>query len=1427
MSRIVNQLFFSEKIVVFLGLVRKSTLKIYKMKKTVLTLFTAACLCSFMNAQVSIYSFASSSGTYTPITSGTNVANGITDDTIVAALPIGFTFKYNGVNYTQFGLNNNGWINLGSTAGTANAYNPISTGATDNIISALSHDLQLGYTSVGDRTTGSNIITNVSSTAGFYPGDVFVTSTGFAAGTTITAVGATTLTVSTNATTTGTATTFTVLGNIQYKLLGTSPNRTCVIQWTRARKYGSLATQGRNDLFNFQIRLQETTNVVSIVYGLFQTNATASTYEVGLRGISTSDFNNRKTPTTWAASAAGTHNTDTCYLAVANIPASGLTYTWTPAAACTGTPTAGTASGPVSACSGVSFNLVLTGYTSNVSGITFQWQSSATGVAGSFTNIAGATTSTYAATQTAAAYYQCVVTCSSSPATSNVVHVTLNTPSNCYCTPASSDCTLNDVITNVTIATINNTTTCSTNGYASYTTPTATLNTSLTYPIAVTVGSGGTEFVSVWIDYNQNGVFDTTEFTAIGSGNGVVINSNITIPGTALIGATRMRVRVQYNSALTKADACLAITDGETEDYLVTIAASAACTGTPTPGTASGPASVCSGTSFNLVLTGYTNGVSGITFQWQKSATGVAGSYTNIVGATAATYAATLTATTYYQCVVTCSGSPATSNALTVTLNAPSLCYCAPVNGSTSCIKNVTLNTLNHSSAGCENAPNYYTSVPALTATTTVFKGLIYPFSVTIDSSTAAIISVWIDYNQNGVFDSTEWNQVAVNALTGSTSTINLLIPNTALSGPTGMRIRSRNTGNTNGAPNACTTMGSGEAEDYVITIGTAAACSGTPTPGTASASVTSACSGVNFNLVLTGYTNGVSGITFQWQSSPSGTAGTFTNIAGATSPTYAASQTAATYYQCIVTCSSSPATSNVVNVTMNAIANCYCTSNATSASDEDILNVTMGTLNNTSTCTTTGGAGSILNEYSNYTAVAAPSLARTAIVPFSVQIGTCGGNYANAVKIFIDYNQNGSFSDAGENVYTSTASTTGAHIETGNITIPLTAALGNTRMRVVNKETSTLTSITECGTYGYGETEDYIVNIAAVPPACTGTPTAGNATVLSDSVCASTNFNLVLSGYTAGASGITFKWQSSPTGATYTDIAGATMPSYSATLTATTYYHCIVTCTSSGQTATSNVVIVYMNPVSNCYCTPVHSSPCSASNNIDSVRIVSTTLANYGTGCTSLNGQAYTIYPAAGTTTASLTAGTAYTFKVTTTANNIVSVWIDYNQNGIFDSTEWKQVCTSSVANAPNTVSITIPTTALAGRTGMRLRSRSSGSANGAVNACTSFASGETEDYFVTIVSNVGIYENTIGGISIFPNPTTGQFNITADNAAFTELAISVCDIQGKEVFRALDKNVSSSYQKQINLENLAKGLYYIKLDTGRGIKVQKLIIQ
>ena len=89
----------------------------------------------------------------------------------------------------------------------------------------------------------------------------------------------------------------------------------------------------------------------------------------------------------------------------------------------------------------------------------------------------------------------------------------------------------------------------------------------------------------------------------------------------------------------------------------------------------------------------------------------------------------------------------------------------------------------------------------------------------------------------------------------------------------------------------------------------TATFCSGTPTGGTSSASPTTTnCSALTTTLTGTGMSTGC-GLSYQWQSSPNNS--TWTDIAGATSATYVATNNANTYYRLVTTCSGNGLSAN------------------------------------------------------------------------------------------------------------------------------------------------------------------------------------------------------------------------------------------------------------------------------------------------------------------------------------------------------------------------------------------------------------------------------------------------------------------------------------------------------------------------------------
>ncbi|TAK43840.1 MAG: T9SS type A sorting domain-containing protein, partial [Saprospiraceae bacterium] len=149
-----------------------------------------------------------------------------------------------------------------------------------------------------------------------------------------------------------------------------------------------------------------------------------------------------------------------------------------------------------------------------------------------------------------------------------------------------------------------------------------------------------------------------------------------------------------------------------------------------------------------------------------------------------------------------------------------------------------------------------------------------------------------------------------------------------------------------------------------------------------------------------------------------------------------------------------------------------YCPSNSANATEEWIGNVTLNTIGNT-----TGSD----NGYGDYTGIST-NLETYHQYALSLSPAYAAGGFPEWFKVWIDFNQNGEFNDAGEMVYNAGATTQSTL--NGSIIVPSTAVSGSTRMRVVmqfNQEPGV------CNVnFNYGEVEDYCLNILeGTPPDC------------------------------------------------------------------------------------------------------------------------------------------------------------------------------------------------------------------------------------------------------------------------------------------------------------------------------------------------------
>lgn len=189
------------------------------------------------------------------------------------------------------------------------------------------------------------------------------------------------------------------------------------------------------------------------------------------------------------------------------------------------------------------------------------------------------------------------------------------------------------------------------------------------------------------------------------------------------------------------------------------------------------------------------------------------------------------------------------------------------------------------------------------------------------------------------------------------------------------------------------------------------------------------------------------------------------------------------------------------------------------------ISNVTVNTLNNNST-------------YNNNTAYQYFPNATTTLCKGSVyNISISSVGLAQGRSAWIDYNNNGSFDDAGENILAPTAPS--ALASTGSFTVPMGAVSGLVKLRVVSVAGITPNTLT-CAATTYpsgtnttdgGEWEEYTITLANAPTATAGsaqTICSSNATMAANNPTAGTGAWSVVTG--SGTFGSTNLYNSSVT---------------------------------------------------------------------------------------------------------------------------------------------------------------------------------------------------------------------------------------------------------------------------------------------------------
>jgi len=92
-------------------------------------------------------------------------------------------------------------------------------------------------------------------------------------------------------------------------------------------------------------------------------------------------------------------------------------------------------------------------------------------------------------------------------------------------------------------------------------------------------------------------------------------------------------------------------------------------------------------------------------------------------------------------------------------------------------------------------------------------------------------------------------------------------------------------------------------------------------------------------------------------------------------------------------------------------------------------------------------------------------------------------------------------------------------------------------------------------------------------------------------------------------------------------------------------------------------------------------------------------------------------------------------------------------------------------------------------------------------------------------VYNNVGIDENVIGKVSVYPNPTKGKFTVDIDLPLGSVAAVSVVNLLGEEV-KSLNKGELRSNKFEVDLSEFASGIYMVKVQSAKQTLLEKVIL-
>lgn len=470
---------------------------------------------------------------------------------------------------------------------------------------------------------------------------------------------------------------------------------------------------------------------------------------------------------------------------------------------------------------------------------------------------------------------------------------------------------------------------------------------------------------------------------------------------------------------------------------------------------------------------------------------------------------------------------------------------------------------------------------------------------------------------------------------------------------------------------------------------------------------------------------------------------------------------------------------------------------------DDVILNVTIGSIDNTTTCSPNG--------YGDYR-LQTTSVTAGQQTNFNITVGA--GYLYEALGMWLDMNQDDQFTPSEYLELGVLNNTTNLQ---GSFTVPPNTAAGVYTARIMVRAANQFDPTLGCTVNNddYGEYEDYSFQVIAAP-VCSTLPTSINLSGSPLSVCPDEPINLTF-GYSITSSGMSYQIQSSEdNGTTWANFGtpSVSMNYGTVQVTQSTVFRAILSCSASSNTVTSNELFVTLKTIDECYCIP--ELDCSDGDVISNVAVPSFNYNNPSqcgpNGYTDYKATSIGDFMVTGQYDIDVTVGSGYQYES-------VSIWIDYNNNGIFEPTEFTFLGTGSGSVVRG--AIMIPANTPLGAKVMRVRVAAANEVGSTSDlACDELQGyGETEDYKINIIQFSSVDKNSLSNISIYPNPTKDIFTI---NGLENDAKIQITDLAGRIIF---ENDANANVDTSIDLSAFTAGSYNVVISTTAGTLVKRII--